>query len=277
MLHLLQISDNLLVAEMANFLLVFYKLLEPPPAAATPPDLRDDTEIAELELHLTVILRFGIWEPIVDPSPGMTPLDLEALVSETPGIRRYLTVIWAGMVHDVDIRDMCAYSMRYLFGHFMRSAERPNFDEIVEGAGGTYFDFGSLAINHLAMVVFDIQCRDGDVKWIVQSLSFLSETIVNNALVVMDVLATQGLIKYLINISVALRAKIPPRNPPMLWAQTQIFFVCSWPFVSHHHVHGLLKFSVRGYSSPSPSPRMTRWLWVIRLSLAQETGALEIH
>ncbi|KAJ7455523.1 hypothetical protein FB451DRAFT_1564938 [Mycena latifolia] len=180
-------------------------------------------------LHLSTILIFGYWENFGDPSPMARPPHLEPLVSDSHDIRRYLTIIWKRMVRDKGLRIECSNDMLHLFGYFMRSAEPQNFDQIIQGAGGTLFDFCSLAMRHLDVVILDIQSGDVDARWIVHSLSFLFETIIQNNdefPLMLSTLLAMGLVKCLVNVSFALHA-VPATGLPLgaVFIQLQLFFV----------------------------------------------------
>ncbi|KAJ7618280.1 hypothetical protein DFH06DRAFT_1483306 [Mycena polygramma] len=154
-----------------------------------------------LRVQVFLVVRFAIWDDLhlaLFPPPV-----LEEIVTNTPHIREYLTEILARMIHDADLRMECATGMRYLLAYFMRNAEGPNFDQLVIGAGGTVSDLCTLGIKYLHVVVADIE-SNADPEWILHSVIFIQETFVNNERHCLECVATEGLVKSIMRVSMAL-------------------------------------------------------------------------
>ncbi|KAJ6478135.1 hypothetical protein C8R47DRAFT_1288525 [Mycena vitilis] len=175
--------------------------------------------------HLSVIFNFSLLGVLTEPSPlNHNHPTLEAIISDTPRIRQYITVILARMTQDKDLRVECAPVMRYLLSYFMRAKEKADFDEMMLGAGGTLIDVCYLFLQYLDTALADILSL-GDPSWIVQSLIFVLETIVHNDDEVMDLLAPEGLVKCLVSISIALH-NLPGVSPAdLMFVQLQVSFV----------------------------------------------------
>ncbi|KAJ7722637.1 magnesium transporter NIPA-domain-containing protein [Mycena metata] len=208
--HLLTISDKLPPKDQAHFLPVFFGCLREPPFPVTSRDSLSQKQAQELRnfaiigypnLKALDSLRSQSLFPqaaIADIWTGMwTCITAQAEFIDAFDDHQF----WARMIHDKAMRDRCATPMRYIMCYFMRTKEEENFQAVILGAGGTVCDVCSLLLKHLDTVLSDIYCGSGDPKWITQSLVFVLETIVMNDAQVMEVLAPQGIVKKLVNLS----------------------------------------------------------------------------
>ncbi|KAJ7153305.1 hypothetical protein C8R46DRAFT_1301659 [Mycena filopes] len=174
-------------------------------------------------LHLSLIKLFAFSGELPEPSPLRRTLP--PIESDTPRIRQYITFIWARIIHDEHLRRVCATPMRYILSYFMQTKEEQNLADVVIGAGGTVFDVCSLLLKHLDTILVDIYSDCGDTKWIIQSLTFVLETIAMNDGYLLEVLGPQRLVKTLVRLSFAIHHVEASSPAGALFGQLQVYFI----------------------------------------------------
>ncbi|KAJ6548828.1 hypothetical protein B0H19DRAFT_1379140 [Mycena capillaripes] len=241
MKNLLEISDEMSVQDKAYLLPIFYKRLEPHPFSSKSKDSLSPHQRGGQLGH------FGIrGYPILS--------SLDKLRSQELFPRAALADIWLRMwvciriqndyIDDlaqdgVSVEDGDVWVLHLsLILKFSMCGERSGVitaehqapSALSYCAGGTVLDVRSLLLRHLHAAFVDIQSPDGDPRWILQSLAFILETIVHNDSQLIDSLASQGLVKSLINISAAVH-DLPDASPAGLpFVQLQIAFVIALAF-----------------------------------------------
>ncbi|KAJ7098204.1 hypothetical protein C8R43DRAFT_1244377 [Mycena crocata] len=127
---------------------------------------------------------------------------LDTMVHQTHDVRMLITRIWHRFVHDAALRQnqVAAGNLGDLLLAFMGISNTSDLKELIQGAGGTLFDLGSLVIKHLAVIT-----STAYTTLPMSTISALLRIICNDDHTVAETLVAQGLVKRLVPLLLAMQ------------------------------------------------------------------------